>query len=115
PYNQGSTWTAKSTGVERQLSIYRCPSDPTKLFVVTSGLNAATGSYALCQGSQGPDFGIDANMKLYNTGMFNYKIPTELSSVNDGTSNTFLVGEVQGADDTTLSISLWSQAARHES
>ncbi|MFO0811108.1 MAG: DUF1559 domain-containing protein [Gemmataceae bacterium] len=115
PYNQGTTWQAKSAGVGQAQPMYKCASDPSLPVINVSGLPAATSSYALVQGSIGPSQGISATYKLYNNGMFNYKIPTTLESVADGTSNTFLVGEVVGADDTSLSINVWSQAARHES
>jgi prepilin-type N-terminal cleavage/methylation domain-containing protein/prepilin-type processing-associated H-X9-DG protein len=114
PYNQGSTWPAvNKAGIETRPSFYVCPSDRSLKFVVTSGLNAATGSYAWVHGSQGPDQGISANMKLYNTGMFNYKINQTRKQMTDGTSNTMLVGEVIDAH-TNLSYNIWTCAARHE-
>lgn len=46
PYNQGGTWTAKSKGIETRPSVMVCSSDISDKFILTSGLNAATGSYA---------------------------------------------------------------------
>jgi len=114
PYNQGSTWVAKSKGVETRPKVYVCPSDMSQPYVSTSGLNAATGSYAFVHGSLGPSQGISDTLKLYNTGMFNYRLPQTRAGLVDGASNTMLVGEVIEAD-TNKSTNIWSQAARLES
>jgi prepilin-type N-terminal cleavage/methylation domain-containing protein/prepilin-type processing-associated H-X9-DG protein len=109
------TWQVNNkVGVEFRPPYYVCPSDESLKFVATSGLNAATGSYALVHGRLGPSSGIGSNMKLYNTGMFNYRIPHYLAHMTDGTSNTAIVGEVVEAH-TNLSFNIWSQAGRLES
>jgi len=115
PYNQGTTWTAKSKiGVETRPSVYVCPSDVSEKFRVAGTLNAATGSYALVHGNLGPSQGISATLKLYNSGMFNYKIVQKRSEMTDGSSNTMVCGEVIDAH-TDLSINIWTQASRNES
>jgi len=116
PYNQGSTWqSANRAGVEFRPSFVVCPSDPSKPFVDGgSGIKLATGSYALVQGSVGPSDGISANLKLYNNGMFMYKITLALAGMTDGTSNTIMIGETYESD-TPESRNLWTQGARHES
>ncbi len=114
PYNQGATWTAKSKGVETRPAVYVCPSDTSEKFRASGTLNVATGSYAFVHGNLGPSQGISANLKLYNTGMFNYKINQKRSEMTDGSSNTMVAGEVIDSH-TDLSINLWSQGSRNES
>lgn len=112
PYNQDATWVAKSRGVEQRPNVYVCPSDTSEPFVVSSGLNAATGSYAFVHGTRGPNEGIGANMKVYNTGMFNYKVEHKRSDMTDGTSHMMMVGEVIDTH-TDRSYNRWSVASRH--
>lgn len=114
PYNQGTTWVAKSKGIETRPPTYVCPSDTSLTFILTSGLKAATGSYAFVSGSYGPSQGIGLNVKLTNNGMFVYRVPLHLLDLLDGTSNEMIVGEVIDAH-TNLSTNIWSQGARHES
>ncbi len=115
PYNQESTWPANNKeGIEARPEIYVCPSDHSKPVVVTSGLNAATGSYAFMHGTLGPSNGISVTMKIDNTGMFMYKVAYRLRDNVDGTSNTIYVGEVTQTH-TAESRNLWTQASRHAS
>ncbi len=76
----------------------RCPST-TKPF---SGTNMAGqqpevgyGSYAMCQGHQGPTFGIACAVKDQNTGMALYVNRIKRRQITDGTTKTLLIGEVQ--------------------
>ncbi len=117
PYNQGSTWQAKSKGVETRVSTYVCPADTTPPAQTTSGMNAATGSYAVVHGTMGPTDGISETMKLFNTGMFNYATASKLKEITDGTSNTMIVGEALQTDDKTPTptYNVWSLAGRMES
>lgn len=112
PYNQGSTWEAKSQGVEERPPVYVCPADNSQPSVLTGSLHAATGSYAFVHGTRGPNEGINADMKTNNTGMFNYKNIHTLADMTDGTSNTMMVGEVIDAH-TNLSYNRWSLGSRH--
>ncbi|MCE9566951.1 MAG: DUF1559 domain-containing protein [Planctomycetes bacterium] len=110
-----TTWaTPNKTVVETRPPFQVCPSDTSLPFITTSGLNAATGSYAFVHGKLGPSQGISSTLKLYNTGMFNYRIAHKMSDMTDGTSNTMLVGEVIDAH-TNLSTNMWTQGGRHES
>jgi prepilin-type N-terminal cleavage/methylation domain-containing protein len=79
-----------------------CPSDPT---IATTTLEGdvqdcsgvgATGSYAVCGGSIGPDATYKANdwhNKINNDGPFIYKKQYLRKDIADGTSHTFFVGE----------------------
>jgi len=77
------------------ISVYLCPSDPVeKIFTSSSGDQRATCSYAVCQGSNGPTFGIDQiKVKHYNNGMFLYLQGVKPRQVLDGLSNTIMAGE----------------------
>jgi prepilin-type processing-associated H-X9-DG protein len=90
--------------------MFGCPSDTSKKISDQSA--AATGSYALVNGSNGPSSGIDTyKIKLNNTGMFNYAVSYPLSSITDGTSNTLIAGEVVDAH-TAASSNRWMVASR---
>ena len=77
---------------------FRCPST-SKPF---SGTNMAGtqpevgyGSYAMCQGHQGPTYGISCLVKDLNTGMAVYVTKIKRKQITDGTTKTLLLGEVQ--------------------
>ena len=77
---------------------FRCPST-SKPF---SGTNmtgtqpeVGYGSYAMCQGHQGPTYGISCLVKDLNTGMALYLKKIKRKQITDGTTKTFLLGEVQ--------------------
>lgn len=117
PYSATTTWAAANMGVETRPNIYTCPSDRSADKSNDSSGNPsryATGSYAVVHGRRGPDEGISADMKVNNTGMFNYRRKHKLSECTDGTSNTMIVGEIIDGN-TNLSYNIWSQGARHES
>jgi len=120
PFSPTSTWTAKNPGVERRPSVYVCPSDTSLPFTQDNASTHTytptrypTASYAFVHGKRGPDEGISGDMKVDNTGMFNYKRFHKLIDCTDGTSNTTIVGEVIDAH-SNLSFNTWSLAARHE-
>jgi prepilin-type N-terminal cleavage/methylation domain-containing protein/prepilin-type processing-associated H-X9-DG protein len=115
PWGQTTTWEAKNkAALEIRPKFVVCPSDNSEKFIASSGINAATGSYAFVHGRLGPGQGISATLKLYNNGMFNYRISHKRSEAIDGLSNTMFVGEVIDAH-TNLSRNIWTQASRHES
>lgn len=115
PWGQTGTWEAPNKlGIETRPEYITCPSDTAQPWVSTSGLQAATGSYAFVHGRMGPSSGISANLKLYNTGMFAYRIAYMRRHNPDGTSSTIYVGEViDGQHEQSRNI--WTQAGRHES
>jgi hypothetical protein len=76
--------------------------------------SCATGSYALCQGSRGPSYGIAQKaVKHYNNGMFNYRTSLRSRNVKDGLSHTMFVGEIV-AGDTPESVNCWTIGSRHQ-
>lgn len=89
-----------------------CPSDTSQPYIATGGLDAATGSYAFVHGRRGPDEGIDGDMKVNNTGMFNYKRFHTRAEMTDGSSNMMIVGEVIDAH-TDESQNIWTNGSRH--
>ncbi len=114
PYNQDSTWTTANhqTVLEARPSVYVCPSDTSLPSVTTNGFEAGTGSYAFSHGTLGPSNGISTTMKIDNTGLFMYKEALGRSEITDGTSNTFVAGEVIDAH-TDESYNRWSLGSRH--
>jgi prepilin-type N-terminal cleavage/methylation domain-containing protein/prepilin-type processing-associated H-X9-DG protein len=115
PFNQGTTWAAKSTGITQRPPVFVCPTDNSGPTVMTSGMAAGTGSYAVVHGRLGPSTGIAATTKINNTGIFNYKRQHVRSEVADGASNMMIIGETIDNNNTNLSINIWSQGARYES
>lgn len=116
PFSSTSTWEANNPGVELRPHIFVCPTDDSKpKSDNTSGspTRFSTGSYAVVHGRRGPDEGIGADMKVNNTGMFNYMRKHKVAECTDGLSNTAILGEVIDAH-SPLSYNVWSQAARHE-
>ncbi len=89
-------------------SVFVCPSSTDKKFVG----EWATGTYALSHGSNGPSQGISAAVKV-NNGMFVYIEAHTVSDCLDGLSNTFLMGEVVGAEISN-NLNRWMIAGRHQ-
>ncbi len=102
----------KCKGIKQQPTVLRCPSDTSeKMSNVYDPVIAATGSYALSQGSLGPGKPL-AVTKYGNNGAFIYVRQRKLRQLTDGTSNTFLLGEVVLAD-TWESSNTWTYALAH--
>jgi len=111
--NDGTTsgWrTAEvAQAVETRPQVFVCPSDKSE----PMRGSCATGSYALCAGSQGPTYGISqTKVKHYNNGIFQYRTVYRQVDIRDGLSNTFLAGEVIEAH-TRESANCWCIGARH--
>jgi prepilin-type N-terminal cleavage/methylation domain-containing protein/prepilin-type processing-associated H-X9-DG protein len=68
------------------------------------------GSYAMCQGHQGPTYGIACAVKDLNTGMALYVTKIKRKQITDGTTKTLLIGEVQ---DVTQPPNRYWFANRH--
>lgn len=104
--------------IRAQLPIMRCPSDqsertwlPTQTDM-RDDLEAATGSYAQCAGTNGPPNIDGLANKLHNTGVFRYVYETKAANVKDGLSKTLFLGEV-AESSSRESSNRWSTAGRH--
>ena len=88
----------KRRAVSERPTVYVCPSDSSAaISEVYLPILAATGSYAMNQGSMGPD--VSPLQARYETdGLFTFVASTRLEEVTDGLSNTLLAGEVTAAD-----------------
>jgi prepilin-type N-terminal cleavage/methylation domain-containing protein/prepilin-type processing-associated H-X9-DG protein len=100
---------AKCKGIKRRVEIFVCPSDTAReLSAVYFPVKAATSSYALVQGTLGPDSPLHVS-KFDNDGLFLYVVRRRPAQVTDGLSKTFMVGEVVLAD-VWESSNTWSYA-----
>ncbi len=109
------TWQANNQlAIQTRPAFLVCPSDTSQPFITSGTYKYATASYAFVHGTLGPSNGISANLKINNTGPFNYKTPYRAADILDGLSNTMFIGEVVDAH-TNLSTNIWTQASRHES
>ena len=92
--------------------VFACPSDPARpISEVYVPVLAATTSYALVQGSLGPDAPLPVS-KFENDGLFIYVEQRAPRQVTDGLSQTLATGEVVLAD-TWESSNTWSYALVH--
>jgi prepilin-type N-terminal cleavage/methylation domain-containing protein/prepilin-type processing-associated H-X9-DG protein len=105
--------------VSTRPSSFVCPSSTSEPFVefifatVPVG-SAATGTYAMSQGTKGPSYAGGNVPKCDNDGLFEYRRPRVRRQITDGTSKTFAVGErTRSHKDGTVSV--WSYASRHRS
>ena len=100
---------AKREGIMVRPAVFVCPSDPSRpVSEVYSPVSAATGSYALSQGTLGPD-SEDRMTKFENDGLFVYVHPRRAAHIRDGHSNTYMLGEVT-LSDTWESSNTWTYA-----
>lgn len=102
----------KCMAIKESLSVLRCPSDASAMLSdVYDPVIAATGSYALSQGSKGPPAPLE-EVKFGNDGAFLYVIKKKMRQFTDGASGTFILGEVILAD-TWESSNTWTYALAH--
>jgi prepilin-type processing-associated H-X9-DG protein len=100
---------AKYAGIKERIDTLTCPTDTSHAISdVYAPVTAATASYALVQGSLGPDSPGHLT-KFENNGMFLYVVARKAAQIADGMSATSIVGEVVLADSWESS-NTWSYA-----
>lgn len=89
---------AKRDAVLTQPNMMKCPTSTAEAISGTYAqlTLAATGDYALCSGTNGPDAELNT-AKYGNDGAFVYGRKRRAADVFDGLSNTIFIGEVLGA------------------
>jgi prepilin-type N-terminal cleavage/methylation domain-containing protein/prepilin-type processing-associated H-X9-DG protein len=92
--------------------IFVCPSDSAEPFY-NGGTSDTVSSYVFVHGMNGPNMGISAAMKVFNTGLFNYMGTVKKEDVLDGLSHTLAVGEVYDGHRVEWG-NAWTRAGRHE-
>jgi prepilin-type N-terminal cleavage/methylation domain-containing protein/prepilin-type processing-associated H-X9-DG protein len=117
PTTDNATWRPfNRISLETRPNTYICPSDTAQPFVTNSGgggsINAATGSYALVSGTNGPSQGISFAVKFDNNGLFVYFHKRRMADIIDGTSNTIAIGEVYDGH-LGNNPNIWSVGSRH--
>jgi prepilin-type N-terminal cleavage/methylation domain-containing protein/prepilin-type processing-associated H-X9-DG protein len=103
--------------------VYVCPTSTFEPFVTDTNnwlgfgapaITAATGSYALCTGRLGPGTTgspTGTAQKCSNTGIYLYGRVVRRRELTDGTTKTFVAGEVRDAHQWQ-SLNVWSYATR---
>lgn len=105
-------WYTTADGVKRQTlltrpAVFACPSSVSEQqSEVYPPTVVATGDYAFCQGTLGPEATWNES-KYENTGAFLYARTVELREIVDGLSRTYLVGEATHAA-TWPSSNIWT-------
>ena len=100
---------SKCQGIKARVGTFVCPSDSAdEISSVYLPVRAATSSYALVQGTLGPDAPLHL-AKFENDGLFLYVRSRKSKDVTDGLSKTSMVGEVVLAD-AWESSNTWSYA-----
>lgn len=104
---------AKRDAIRTRPSVFVCPSSPSPAisFVYSQLTDAATGNYALCQGTLGADSNED-DAKYDNDGAFVYARHRKPMDIRDGLSNTIFAGEVRAAE-TWESSNIWTYGRVH--
>ena len=104
---------AKLEGLRTRLPVYVCPSSSSAAIseAYAAVSESATGNFALCNGTRGPDS--DDNLVKYdNDGAFVYARRRKFSSISGGLSNTIFLGEVNNAE-TWESSNAWTYGRIH--
>jgi prepilin-type processing-associated H-X9-DG protein len=100
---------SKYKAIRQRIQILVCPSDSSSAVSdVYLPVKAATTSYALVQGTLGPDSPLHLS-KFENDGMFSYVLKRRAAHITDGLSRTLMLGEVV-LSDTWESSNTWSYA-----
>jgi len=121
PWAYGATWlSTNAVAIAQRPDVYVCPSDDSEPYSVqpkvgavydTYGRAAATGSYAMVEGSIGAADGLSGTIKDDNTGVFFYRVSFKVHDITDGLSKQLFVGEVV-AGHTQDSSNIWSRGLR---
>ncbi|MCA9199831.1 MAG: DUF1559 domain-containing protein [Planctomycetales bacterium] len=102
----------KCKGIKQRIDTFVCPSDPSEeISEVYLPVHAATSSYALVQGTLGPDSPLHT-AKFDNNGLFVYVRTRKAKDIRDGLSKTAMLGEVI-LSDVWESSNTWSYALVH--
>lgn len=130
----GASDPIRRSVITTRLPLYVCPSDPSEPYTdgdfgtVQLIKEYPTSSYAACMGSsEGPLYGgttlsgsltgsclsTSGRCKYANNGMFVYRLTRKLREITDGTSSTYMIGEVVDADGKINSGNHWLEAARY--
>lgn len=93
--------------------VFVCPSSQSLAISDVYGAitDSATGNYALCNGSLGPDSD-DDTVKYANNGLFLYAKPIRVSAISQGLSNTYQIGETIDAH-VWESSNIWNYGRIH--
>ena len=109
---------ARVEAVQTRPEVYVCPSNTSEAVpdsMASDEYQPATGTYAFVHGKRGPSWmsqnGSTTNVKLRNTGVFNYLNRVSIREITDGVSNTMFVGEVLQAH-TGWNQNIWSVGMR---
>jgi prepilin-type N-terminal cleavage/methylation domain-containing protein/prepilin-type processing-associated H-X9-DG protein len=129
PWSYTSTWylTSNGSAIAQRPNVYVCASDESAPISDNpavggsdgggsydiGGRPAATGSYAMVEGTIGAAGGLSQAMKYDNTGVFYYLQTFKVVDVTDGLSKTLFVGEVVEGN-TGNSSNIWSRALRDQ-
>jgi len=109
---------AVGAAIAQRPDAYVCPSDVSEPYSIqpkvdttydTYGRPAATGSYALVEGTSGAGQG--GTTKYNNTGVFFYLRTFKVEDIPDGLSKTLFLGEVVDGH-TPDSTNIWSRVLR---
>jgi prepilin-type N-terminal cleavage/methylation domain-containing protein/prepilin-type processing-associated H-X9-DG protein len=113
-YQPGSSYreSVKADAIRHRPEVFVCPSDPSRpISEVFAPVEAATASYALVNGSLGPD-SPSTVAKFKNNGLFVYVTSRRTPQIRDGLSRTLMVGEVTHGD-IWESSNVWTYALVH--
>ncbi len=103
----------KRDAVLARPEIFACPSSPSEGFTdIYPPTMAATGDFAVCNGTLGPDHPDQQEVKYQNDGAFIYGRKRAVIEIVSGMSNTYFIGEVRDAD-LWESSNVWTYGRVH--